>query len=199
MMVLLRPFARLIGMLLMIALALVCLGVALYCLDGLIGLGSIRPDRLLHLPSVRHHVGHVLAQLAAAGKTADLALAGGVVAVLLGLLVLIGTLRPTRERLVVLRSEGGDGTLAARPRALRAMAQALAEQAVGATGVKRPKLNLSRRGTRGRLDVTASRSRTSDPEQVKAAVTSQLEPLTGPFSLRPRVQVRDGEAGERVQ
>jgi hypothetical protein len=198
-MVVLRALARVIGTLLMLVLALICLGVALYCLDGLISLGSVRPDRLLRLPSVRHHVGHFLAQIAAPGPTAGLALAGGVVAVLVGLLVLIGTLRSTREGLVVLRSDGQDGTLAARRGALRAMAQALAEQAGGATHITRPKLKLSRRGTRGRLNVTASRSRSSVPGEVEAAVRSQLEPLTGPFGLRPRVQVREGERGERVQ
>ena len=198
-MVLMRALARVTGMLLMIALALVCLGVALYCLDGLISLGSIRPDRLLHLTSFRHHVGHFLAQIAAPGSTAGLALAGGVVAVLLGLMVLIGTLRSSKERLVILPGSGGDGTLAARPRTVRVMAQALAEQAVGATAITRPTLRSSRRGTRGQLIVTASQSGTSDAKEVEAAVISELEPITGPFGLRPRVQVREGQAGERVQ
>ena len=197
-MVLLRMFAQLIGMLLALALALVCLGVALYCLDGLISLGSIRPDRLLHLPDVRQHVGHFLAQIAAAGSTADLALAGGVVAVLVGVVLLIGTLRSSRERLVVLDSTD-DGVLAAQPRTLRAMVQALAEQASGATSIKRPRLKLSRRGTRGRLMVAASRTRTSDASEVESAIDRLIEPISGPFHLRTRVQVREGEAGERVQ
>ena len=198
-MIVLRALARLIGMLLMVALALVCLGIALYCLNGLISLGSIRPDRLLGLPAARHHVGHFLSQIAAPGPTADLALAGGVVAVLLGLLVVSGTLRSTRQRLIVLGSDRKRGTLAARPRILRAMAQTLAEQAAGVTAIKRPALRSSRRGTRGRLSLTASRSRSSDAKEVEAAVVSQLAPITGPFGLRPRVHVREGEAGERVQ
>jgi hypothetical protein len=198
-MVLLRALARVIGMLLTVALALVCLGVALYCLDGLISLGSIRPDRLLHLRSVRDHVGRFLAQITAPGSTAGLALAAGVVVVLLGVVVLIGTLRSTRERLVILPGGGRDGTLAARPRIVRVMAQALAEQALGATAVKRPSLKSSRRGTRGRLTITASRSPSSDPQAVQTAVLHQLEAITGPFGLRPRVQVREGQGGERVQ
>ena len=197
-MVVLRALSRLIGMLLMVALALVCLGVALYCVDALISLGSIRPDRLLHLPSVRHHVGHFLSQIAAPGSTADLALAGGVVAVLIGVVLLAGILRTSKERLVVLDG-GRDGTLAARPRTVRAMTQALAEQASGTTAVTRPKLKLSRRGTRGRLTVTASRSPTSDPGEVQAALTRQIEPLSGPFHLRTRVRVHAGDGGERVQ
>ncbi len=168
-MLLLRLPARVVGLLLMLALALVCLGVALYCVNALISLGSVRPDRLLHLSSVRHHVGHFLTQIAAPGSTADLALAGGVVAVLIGLVLLAGILRSSKERLVVL-DRGSDGTLAVRPRTLRAMAQALADQTSGATAVKRPRLKLSRRGTRGRLTVNASRSRTGDPDELKAAV-----------------------------
>ncbi len=197
-MLLLRPLARLVSILLMVALALVCLGVALYCLDAEISLGSIRPDRLLHLVTVRHHVGHFLTQVAAPGSTAGLALAGGVVAVLLGLLLLAGILRSSKQRLVVLE-EGSDGMLAAQSRTIRSMAQALAQRAPGATSIPRPQLKLSRRGTRGRLTVTASRSATSDPPAVKAAVTQQIEQLSGPFHLRARVRVREGDRGSRVQ
>ena len=73
-MAVLRTLARLIGFLWMLLLALFGLGVALYCFDGLVSLGSARPDRLLHLPSVRRHVGRFLNQVAAPGSTAGLAL-----------------------------------------------------------------------------------------------------------------------------
>jgi hypothetical protein len=198
-MILLRALTRVVGMMLTLALALICLGVALYCLDGLINLGSVRPDRLLRLPSFRDRVGHFLAQTAAAGSTADLALAAGVVAVLLGLLLLLGTLRPGRERLVILRHSGGDGTLAIRPGTLRMMAQAMAEQARGVTSIKRPQLKLARRGTRGALIVTATKTRTSEVTDVQTAVTEQLEPLLGPLHLQPRVRVHAGQKGDRVQ
>jgi hypothetical protein len=197
-MLLLRPLARVIGALLMVVLALICLGVALYCLDALVSLGSIRPDRLLHLASVRRHVGHFLAQIAAPGTTAGLALAGGVIAVLIGLVLLAGILRSSKERLVVLES-GVDGSLAARPRTVRAMAQALAEQAAGAASINRPKLKSSRRGTRGRMTVTAASTPTADLDDVRAAVTEKLAPLSEPFHLRTRIRVHAGEHGERVQ
>jgi hypothetical protein len=199
MMVLLRALARLIGAAWMIVLALLGLGVALYCFDAVISLGSARPDRLLGLPSVRSHVGRFLDQVAAPGPTAGLALLCGLGAMLLGIVVLLGTLRSRRQRLVVLERDPRDGTLAARPRTLRAMARVLAEQAPGATSVRRPKLALSRRGSRGRLKVTASRARTSDRRQVESALKERLEPISEPFSLRPRVRVRLGERGERVQ
>lgn len=198
-MVLARALARLVGAIWMLVLALLGLGVALYCVDAVISLGSARPDRLLHLPAVRRHVGRFLDQVAAPGPTAGLALLCGLGAMLLGILVLLGTLRSRKQRLVVLEQDASNGTLAARPGTLRAMARALAEQASGATSVKRPKLALSRRGRRGRLTVTASRARTSDRREVERALREGLEPISGPFGLEPRVRVRLGERGERVQ
>ena len=196
---LLRAMARLVGSLLMVVLALLGLGVAAYCLDGFIGLGSARPDRLLGLPAARRDVGHFLTQLAAPGNTAGLALVCGIGTILLGLLLLRALLRSSKERLVVLDTDADGARLAARPRTLQAMARALAEQAPGITTVKRPKLTLSRRGTRGRLKVTASRHRTSERDEVQRAVTGQLEPISGPFNLTPRVRVHVGQPGERVQ
>lgn len=196
---LLRAMARLVGSLLMVVLALLGLGVAAYCFDGFIGLGSARPDRLLDLPAARRHVGHFLAQLAAPGDTAGLALVCGIGAILLGLLLLRALLRSSKERLVVLDTDADGATLAARPRTLQAMARVLAEQVPGITKVKRPKLTVSRRGTRGRLKVTASHHRTSERDEVQRAVTSQLEPISGPFNLTPRVRVHVGQPGERVQ
>jgi hypothetical protein len=198
-MMVLRALTRLVGALLMVVLALVGLGVAMYCFDGFISLGAARPDRLLGLPSVRRHVGHFLDQLAAPGPTAALALVGGLAAMLLGLILLYGTLRPARQRLAVFKRDVEGGRLAAKPGTLRSMARARAEQASGVTSVKRPKVALSRRGGRGRLKVTASRTETSGREQVHHAVEGQLEPISGPFNLRPRVRVRVGERGERVQ
>jgi hypothetical protein len=195
----LRPLVRLIGFLWMLVLALFGLAVALYCVDALVSLGSIRPDRLLHLPSVRDHVGHFLGQLAAAGSTAGLALLCGVGAMLLGVLLLIGVVGRRRERLVILEQDGQAGTIAARRRPLGAMARALAEPARGATSVKRPKFSLARRGTRGKLKLNATRTRTTDPRELQTNLEKAVEPITGPFGLTPRVRVRLGETGNRVQ
>jgi hypothetical protein len=197
-MLVIRTVVRLAGMLLMLALALLGLGIAVYCLDGFISLGSARPDRLLGLTGVRRHVGRFLHQVALPGPTAALGLLCGVAAVLIGLALLLGTLRSRKARLVVLERDAS-GTLAAKPRTLGAMARALAEQAPGATGISRPRLRLSRRGNRGRLTITASRARTSDPREVQGAITTRLEPISEPFALKPRVRVRLGERGERVQ
>jgi hypothetical protein len=196
---LLRPLVRLIGFLWMLALALFGLGVALYCVDALVSLGSVRPDRLLHLPSVRDHVGHFLDQLAAPGSTAGLALLCGLGAMLLGLLLLVGVLGRRQQRLVILESDDQTGAIAARRRPLRDMARALAEPTNGATSVKRPKLALSRRGTGGTLKVIATRTRTADPRELQTALQTAVEPITEPFGLKSRVRVRLGESGSRVQ
>ena len=198
-MVLLRALARLIGAVWMLVLALLGLGIALYCFDALISLGSARPDRLLNLASVRRHLDRFLDQIAAPGPTAGLALLCGLGAMLLGVLLLLGTLRSRKQRLVVLERDTETGAIAARPRTLREMTRALAEEARGVTSVKRPKLSLSRRGTRGRLTVNASRARTSDPREVQRSVHEAVQPISEPFSLKPRVRVRLGEHGDRVQ
>ncbi len=195
----LRTLTRIVGILSMVVLALLGLGVTLYCLDGFISLGSARPDRLLDLPSVRRYVGHFLDQITGQGPTAALALLCGLAAMLLGLLLLTGTLRSSKQRLAVLEQDPENGVLAARPRTLSEIARAVAEQAPGATRVKRPKVALSRHGPGGKLKVDAFRTRTSDGGEVERAVTQQLEPITTPFSLRPRVRVRSAERGERVQ
>ena len=195
----LGPLARLIGTIWMVVLALFGLGVAMYCFDAVISLGSARPDRLLDLPDVRRHVGRFLDQTAAPGPTAGLALLCGVVAMLLGILLVIGVLGRRKQRLAILDHEHLQGAVAARPKPLREMTLALAEQARGATSIKRPRLSLSRRGTRGRLKLDAARTRTSDPQEVKDAVISAVAPITEPFHLKPRVQVRLGEPGSRTQ
>jgi hypothetical protein len=198
-MALLRPLVRLIGVLWMLVLALFGLAVALYCVDALVGLGSVRPDRLLHLPDVRRHVGRFLDQMAAPGSTAGLALLCGLGAMLLGILLLIGVLGRRRERLVILDHDHHSGVVAARRRPLGDMVRALAEPTNGATSVKRPKFSLSRRGTRGKLKVNATRARPTDPRAVQTALEKAVEPITDPFGLRPRVRVRLGESGSRAQ
>ena len=146
----LRPLARVVGVLWMLVLALFGLGVAMYCFDALVGLGSVRPDRLLHLPDVRRHVGRFLDQLAAPGSTAGLALLCGLGAMLLDLCCWSACSAVAGSAWRSSSHDEQTGTIAARARPLRDMARALAEPVHGATSVKRPKLALSRHGTEER-------------------------------------------------
>ena len=79
-----RVIVRLIGVLFVVTLALGALAIAAYSLDGVIKLGSLRPDRLLGLVTVRDRVGSFLTQLARPGDVAALSLLCGAGAVLLG-------------------------------------------------------------------------------------------------------------------
>jgi hypothetical protein len=196
---LLRVFGRMVGVVWMLVLALFGLAVAMYCVDALVGLGSVRPDRLLGLPGVRRHVGRFLDQVAAPGSTAGLALLCGLGAMLLGIVLLIGALGSRKQRLVMLDQDPQTGAAAARRRPLGDMARSLAESAPGATRVKRPKFSLSRHGTRGTLTVTATRARTTDPRELGTAIEQAVKPITEPFDLKPRVRVRLGENENRVQ
>jgi len=183
----------------LVVLALVGLGLALYCVDASIRLGSARPDRLLDLPAVRSDVGTFLDRITAPGPTATLALLCGVVAMLVGIVLIVGVLVPRRQRLVLLERNAEEGTLAARPAPLRDMARALAASAEGTTAVSRPRVRRSGRLRSGRLSVTASRSRNHDSREVQHAVDEQLRPLTEPFKVRSRVHIRSAGQGERVQ
>lgn len=198
-MLLARALARLIGAIWMVVIALFGLGVALYCFDALVGLGSVRPDRLVHLSSVSGHTGRFLAQVAAPGTTAALALLCGLGAMAIGVLLLVGTLRSSRRRLAVLDADSTRGTVAARPRVLGDMSRHLAQQTEGATSVKRPRLSLSRNGRRGRLRVRSARTRRSDPRVVKQALAAAVSPVAEPFGLKPRIRVKLSEGRGRVQ
>lgn len=199
-MLLLKALARVVEGLLMAAIALVGLGIGLYCLDGLISLGSARPDRLLDLPTFRHNVGHFLAQLAAPGPVAVLALLGGIAAVLTGLLLAIGLLGSRRERLLAVEEDTGEGGLYARRRAIGQMAREETARAPGVTGVKRPKVHLTRSGRGGRLKVLAARGPDPDAETVDTAVHERLDPLGEALHLRvdSRVRLVEPEAAQQI-
>jgi hypothetical protein len=188
MMLLLRALARVLELAWMIALALAGLAVAAYCLDGVIGLGSDRPDRLLRLPAARVHVGHALRRLGDPGPVAALGLIGGSLAVLVALALLAGLLVPRRPRLLLLSDEA-DGRLAARPRTVAAMLRERAGSVAEITRVSRPRLRTGRLVTRARLTVVPSASAEGDAGAVREQVQAALADVTEPFSVRARVAV----------
>ncbi|HET9125236.1 MAG TPA: hypothetical protein VFN65_10165 [Solirubrobacteraceae bacterium] len=187
----LKALSRLVELLVVAAIALVGLGVGLYCLSLLVSLGGASPDRLLHLPVVRARVGHFLSQLAAPGPVAILALLGGIVAILLGLGLLIGMLGSRRERLLVVQDgTNATGGLYARQRVVSRMVRAETELTPGVTGVRRPKVRLARSGRHGRVRVLAARGADPDAATVDAAVHARLDPILEPLGLRGDIRVR---------
>jgi hypothetical protein len=193
--ILLRPLAHLVGFLWAVLLALLCLGIALFCLDGLISLGSARPDRLLHLPRVRVKVGHLLTQLEAPGHAAILTLLCGLGAMLVGLALAYGLLGRGREQLAVLEGEqsaadGSEGMLGARRRTLGQVGRVLAGATDDVLAVKRVRVRLRRGGGGGRLRVRTIRARGSEESVVNRSVEEALTPITDPFALRGGVASR---------
>lgn len=200
-MIVLRAISRVVTLLWLIVLGAAGVGLAMYCLDSALHFGPASPDRLLGLPALRRHVGGYLDGLAAPGSVAVLALVIGVVAMGLGLLLILGLVGRTRERLAVLERDG-TGMTAARKRTLGRAAQALAERAADVTEVRRPRLRLGRRkGAGGRLRMVAVRTPDGDTRQVSSGVKEAVAPVADPFRLRTRVRIRSGAGvkGARVQ
>ena len=195
MILLARLLARVVGFVVLVALAAAGIVLAVFC----IGTGTHGPSlgglaRLLSLASVRDTVGDWLDRMAASGSVAVIAGLCGLGAIALGLLLIAGVLVPRRERLVQLAGDDR-GTLAARRRPLAQVATALVEQVRGVTEARvrvRP-----RRRAGGILSVRASRSRRADEAEVRGAVSEQLEALTQPFKLKARVAV--ARRGPRVE
>ena len=186
MILLLRALVRLLGFLLLIALALVGLGFAVAALFG---------DQL-GVQLEGSTVGRWLERLEGDGTQGLEAVIGGGM-ILLGLLLLIGALAPRRERRAVLEQDE-HGTLDARRRPLAQMFTALAERTRGVTHA-RAKLRLGRRAHHGRLVLRAERPRTIESAAVRKSVQSDVGELAAAFGLKTRIQAPLGRRGRRVQ
>ena len=128
-----RAVARLLAFLLLVALAVVGLAAAVFCIGkGTDTLSLHNLADIVALPQARDQVASFLATLEAPGSTAVLSALGGLAAMAVGLVLLIGVLVPRRERLVSL-TRTPDGTIAARRRPLGQIAEALVEQGRGVT------------------------------------------------------------------
>jgi hypothetical protein len=183
---LLRALVRLLGFLLLIALALVGLGFAVAALFG---------DQL-GVQLEGSAVSRWLERLEGDGTQGLEAVIGGGM-ILLGLLLLIGALAPRRERRAVLEQDE-HGTLDARRRPLAQMFTALAERTRGVTHA-RAKLRLGRRAHHGRLVLRAERPRTIESAAVRKSVQSDVGELAAAFGLKTRIQAPLGRRGRRVQ
>lgn len=194
---LLRGLAQLVTFVVLVALAACGLAVAVFSVAASGDFSLPGLAKLIGLPGLSEGAGRLLRSVEADGGVAAISALAGLGAVVLGALLLAGTLAPRRERLVVLGS-GDEGTTAARRRVLRRVAGALAEQARGVTATK-VKLRARRRARGGRLTVRAAHPRTADPKEVERGALEALDPLAKPFGLKPRIRPRLGRPDQRVQ
>lgn len=187
----LRVTSRFAGVMWALLLAALALGVSLYCLNGLIGLGlgHARPDRLAHLSTARRETGRFLAQLQAPGPIAALSLLCGLAVVAAGLPLLKGIFTRSRERRVVL-DDDASGSLTVQRRAMVQMLRALAGAPPEVCEVKRVKLSLKRRGDGGRIDLQTTSESDENPDEARSSIERAVSPLAEPFRLNSRIRTR---------
>lgn len=193
----LRLIVRLVGFLLFVALALTGAAVALFSIQGGdTGLSIPALADLVNLPDLGQTTDDFRAQLQADGPAATRSALGGLAAIALGVLLIVGALAPTRERLLTLE-DSEEGSLAARRRPLSQFATTLTERVEGVTDAK-VRARAGRFG-HGHLKVRADRTRRSERRQVCDEIETALEPVSRAFDLRNRVSTRVGEGSSRVQ
>lgn len=193
-MLLFRALARLVTFLLLLALAIAGLLLAIAALQRSFSfLGA------LGLPAVRDSVGSFLDQIESPvipGRTAALTGLGGLLAVLVGILLLVGALGRRPAGVVVLEDDQ-DGRIAARKRPLTNVAETLARQTRDATDLT-VKLKPRSNGQGGDLQINAAHPRSTPREEVEQQASQSVAGLAEAFGLRTRVRARQGESGERV-
>jgi hypothetical protein len=193
-----RAFARLIVLLVLLALALSGLATAIFAIgydDSLVSLPKLAA--YLQLPEGREVVADWLDALEASGPTAWWSVLGGLLAMLLGLFLLAGLLLPRRERLVIIREDEA-GRIAARRRPYAQVAEVLAEQERGVTRAK-ARVRPSWRGRGGSLKLTATRTPLADEADVERRVGRGVEPLAQAAGLRMQIRSRLGTGRDRVE
>lgn len=131
-------------------------------------------------------VGPFLDRTAPSGDTAAVVAAAG--AVVLGIVLLIGALAPSRERELQLVDRSD---LRIRRRALRSALQATVGRVLGVTATK-VRLRPRRRRGGGRIVVRVTRTPRADAGAIDSALTERLGPLSGAFSLRTKVRTAVG-------
>lgn len=193
----LRALARLITLVLLVALAVAGGATALFSVQGgddPLSLASLAG--LLRLPELRDTVGAYLDQLEADGPLAKVSALAGVGVVVGSVLLLIGALAPRRERLLVL-DEGGEGRIAARRRPFEQLAVAAVRD--GEATEARARLRVQRGGRSGRLGLRLAHPRNEPPGTVTERASRTLAPLITPFRVEPRIEAKVAGKGARVR
>lgn len=196
MILLARTLARIVGFLLLVALALVGLAAVVFAIQG--GEATLSYPQLAEwvgLPELRDEVGALYDRLESGGPVEIVALLAGLAAMLLGLLLAAGAVLPRRDREAMLE-ETDEGSVAARPKPLAQAAEALAGRADGVTSAKAR----VRPGRRLRVRADLRRPAASrDPGAARRAVQERVAPLVDAFDLRSKVSTRAGGRGSRVR
>lgn len=196
MVLLLRTLARLIAAALLVALALLGLATAIFSIQSdsrTLSLTTLA--RHFRLPELRGVVGPWLAHLASPGPTAWASLGGGLAAIAVGLLLLVGLVLPPRERLLLVEDRE-EGRLLARRRALGQMASALGSRVRGVTAM-RARVRPRRRGPGGQLRLRATHVPSASSVEVESQLDLALAPFAESFQLKRRVGTQAGRT--RVQ
>ena len=187
---LLKPLARLVTFVLLVALAVVGLLVAV---AGVVGVQSVAD--LLRGPEVRDTVGAWLQGLDAPQELPRVTALFALAAVLVALLVLAGLLGRVPDRLVVMEERDG-GTLGARPRPLGQVADALIGPVRGISD-RRVRMKPKRGG--GTLEVKATHTRAIEARAVESEVASAVAPLSDAFGVQTKVKPQLADGGKRVE
>ena len=187
----LQAIIRLLTLLLLVVLALAGVAAIVIAVSG----GNASLAESVGLPAVRDAVSGFLERLEG-GRAAALVALIAAGAVLIGLLLLVGILVPTRERRFVL-SEGQHGRLAARRGALGEVAEALVARPRWVE-VSKVKPRPARRGAGGRLALTVASPRRDPEGDIQKTARERLEPLTERFKIKARVRTGRDHGAERV-
>ncbi|MGI8749750.1 MAG: hypothetical protein ACR2J6_04245 [Thermoleophilaceae bacterium] len=196
-MIVLRALVRVLGLLLVVALALIGAAVAIFSIQGGdTGLSMPVLADLVGLPRLGASLDGLRAELEASGPIAVLSALGGLAAILLGVLLVCGAITPRRPRSFTL-DDGGEGKISARRRPLSQLATALALRAGGVTSAKVRARPGRRRG--GVLKITAERTRRSSDSEVRSGLQDAVAPLAGALGAKTRAKTSIAERGARVQ
>jgi hypothetical protein len=187
----LRAIVRLLTFVLLVILALAGAAALVAAVTG----GDPDVARALGLTAAGDAIGGFLTRLET-GRGAVLVGLLAVAAILLGLLLLIGALVPSRERKFVLL-ENERGRLCARRGALGDVAAALVAQP-RRIAVEKVKARPARRGVGGRLVMSVASPRREAEGDITSTARQRLTPLTDRFRIRARVRTGRGHGGERV-
>jgi hypothetical protein len=182
-----RGITRLLALIVLPLLGLAALGFAVAAIAGENSARDLADS--LYLTEGWRRVGTFLDTVAPRGETVVVVSAAG--AILLGLVLVIAALAPTRERELHLKS--GDPDLGIRRRALRNALQSRTGRVRGVTGAKL-RLKPRRRKVGGTVRVNATRTPRGDRQAIAATYDERLKPIADAFGLTTKIQSSVGSS-----